>query len=658
MKIFPTRKRFVCFLAIALFVLLILPFLAGIAAERFVVSVMSEIDPAFDYATLSISPEIVCLTGIQMPGRSLDIDTLFLFWHGSLFNLSVDSLFIVGSVLELSASAVDKKSSERINIPENLKLILVKRMKVILPSDTLQLHCLLNRPDSDWRLFGQVQGKCGDAVFLYSESEDSLHLWLNNFNFVPLPGQWFPDQVSGHSYSGDLGGTFDESGVTLEGIINSIDDESVEISVTFRKNGSNICMTLSAGFSEVYPAFQSSIQQSGDNIFFEGCPSGSLNFQLMKSDTVHFNIETSLDSIRLYAQRISPDTLGFSAGLNCSGNAVLSDGRISVDSGTAFLDSARVDFLLEIDWREGNRYHISFWNDSLPGGILSRSIPRGALTNLNGLRLGGYISFFIDIVIDRNYPDSSDVRIELDASHLTVEYSPVSVGSFRYDGRICRMYDSWGNTQVIELDTLNNPDFLIFDSLPPGFEAVLCCAEDASFRTHNGFSISHIKNSLIANLSEGRFARGGSTITMQLARNLFLDRRKTLSRKLEEIFLTWRLERYLDKERILELYVNIVEWGPGIFGLNEAADYYFGIVASELTLRQSVYLISILPGPKLYHRFMTGNYIPDYWISYLDRLINITVNRGWISEEEGREALANPIVFNNSEYGTLTEMNL
>lgn len=130
-------------------------------------------------------------------------------------------------------------------------------------------------------------------------------------------------------------------------------------------------------------------------------------------------------------------------------------------------------------------------------------------------------------------------------------------------------------------------------------EVTLCvvAAEDARFWQHDGFDWKELRNSLERNLEEKEFARGGSTITMQLAKNLFLWREKSLVRKLFEAYLTWRLEHTLEKRRILELYLNVVEWGPGVYGIGEASRYYFGKPPSDVSLGEAALLAVTLPNP-------------------------------------------------------------
>ena len=128
---------------------------------------------------------------------------------------------------------------------------------------------------------------------------------------------------------------------------------------------------------------------------------------------------------------------------------------------------------------------------------------------------------------------------------------------------------------------------------------VICVvsAEDARFFQHDGFDWNQVQDSLEADLEEGAYARGGSTITMQLARNLFLWRAKSMARKALEVYLTWRLEHTLSKQRILELYLNTAEWGPGIYGIGEASRHYYAKPPSSLTLGESAMHATILPSP-------------------------------------------------------------
>lgn len=126
-------------------------------------------------------------------------------------------------------------------------------------------------------------------------------------------------------------------------------------------------------------------------------------------------------------------------------------------------------------------------------------------------------------------------------------------------------------------------------------------SEDDRFFEHHGVDLVELRRSFERNLEKGAYVRGGSTITMQLARTLFLHREKTLRRKIAETLLALQLELLLDKDRILELYLNAVDWGPGGRGIGRAARAYYGRRPAALGWGESAYLAAMLPNPRRYH---------------------------------------------------------
>lgn len=125
-------------------------------------------------------------------------------------------------------------------------------------------------------------------------------------------------------------------------------------------------------------------------------------------------------------------------------------------------------------------------------------------------------------------------------------------------------------------------------------------AEDASFFVHEGFDWEGIRDAALHNLEAGEMKRGGSTITQQLAKNLYLSSERSLLRKIREALITRSLEHHLTKERILELYLNVAEWGRGVYGAEAAARHHFGKSAADLTMSEAAWLAAILPSPQRY----------------------------------------------------------
>ncbi|WP_374554165.1 monofunctional biosynthetic peptidoglycan transglycosylase [Aquitalea pelogenes] len=147
-----------------------------------------------------------------------------------------------------------------------------------------------------------------------------------------------------------------------------------------------------------------------------------------------------------------------------------------------------------------------------------------------------------------------------------------------------------------------------YTQISPNLKRALIAAEDAKFTDHEGFDWDGIEAAFEKNLKQGRIVAGGSTISQQLAKNLFLSSKKTPWRKLEEAAITVMLEKVLDKRRIFEIYLNVIEWGNGVFGAEAAARYYFHTSASRLSAGQAAKLAAMVPNPRYYdeHRNATG----------------------------------------------------
>ena len=149
-------------------------------------------------------------------------------------------------------------------------------------------------------------------------------------------------------------------------------------------------------------------------------------------------------------------------------------------------------------------------------------------------------------------------------------------------------------------------------------------AEDDKFWSHEGFDYEAIQKAIEKDLKAKKFKFGGSTITQQLARNLYLSPEKSLTRKISEAFITWRIEKVLSKRRILELYLNIAEWGEGIFGVEAASRHYYGKPSSELGPEESARLVSILPNPRKYNPIGDQRYV----INRSNLIYSIMIQRG------------------------------
>jgi hypothetical protein len=159
------------------------------------------------------------------------------------------------------------------------------------------------------------------------------------------------------------------------------------------------------------------------------------------------------------------------------------------------------------------------------------------------------------------------------------------------------IYVSPGDEEVTAIAGPGTPTWTPLAEIGPVMPMAVINMEDKGFPTHHGIIPAAIENSLREDVQKGRFVRGGSTITMQLAKNVFLRRSKTIGRKLQEVFLTMALESCLSKDQIMELYLNVVQFGRNLYGIGAAARTYFHKKPDELTPQEAFYLASILPRP-------------------------------------------------------------
>ncbi|PYE14203.1 monofunctional biosynthetic peptidoglycan transglycosylase [Paraburkholderia silvatlantica] len=152
-------------------------------------------------------------------------------------------------------------------------------------------------------------------------------------------------------------------------------------------------------------------------------------------------------------------------------------------------------------------------------------------------------------------------------------------------------------------------EWVPYDQISRNLKRAIIASEDANFVNNNGYETDAILQAWEKNKQRGHIVRGGSTITQQLARNLFLSREQSYIRKGQEFIITWMLQTLLDKERIFEIYLNSVEWGNGVYGAQAAARYYYRTSAAKLTPWQSARLAVMLPRPKYFDEHRNSAYL-------------------------------------------------
>ncbi len=159
-----------------------------------------------------------------------------------------------------------------------------------------------------------------------------------------------------------------------------------------------------------------------------------------------------------------------------------------------------------------------------------------------------------------------------------------------------------------------------YAEISDNLKRALIAGEDAKFVDHEGFDWDGIEKAAEKNLQKGRIVAGGSTISQQLAKNLFLSTQRTPLRKAEETLITMMLEAAMDKQRIFEIYLNIIEWGDGVFGAEAAAQHYYQTSAAQLTREQAAKMAAMVPNPRFYDKHPNARGLAKRMAIILDRM--------------------------------------
>ena len=184
-----------------------------------------------------------------------------------------------------------------------------------------------------------------------------------------------------------------------------------------------------------------------------------------------------------------------------------------------------------------------------------------------------------------------------------------------------------------------NPAFVPYGEIPQVLVRAVTASEDAGFFGHRGFDFREIANAV----TDRSRVRGASTITQQLSKNLFLSPERTLARKVREALGTIALEATLSKGRLIEIYLNLAEWGPGVHGVGEAARFWFGKDARALTARESAFLATVVPSPRRFHARLHRSGITPWWNARIDDVLGKMRIQNQLTDEQLAAALAEPL---------------
>ncbi len=271
------------------------------------------------------------------------------------------------------------------------------------------------------------------------------------------------------------------------------------------------------------------------------------------------------------------------------------EGRLRVETGRLVIDGDLAFVLDEAGGPARATVHATVPRVACADAL--GSLPDAIRAPLVGLDLGGELALGAEIAFDRARPDEARLDVALDLG-CRVLRDGSSAAVARLAGAYVHELPG-GGTRVLGP---GDPHYVALRELPSFVPGAFVAAEDARFFQHNGFDAEQIRRSFTIDVAAGRVERGGSTISQQLVKNLWLTRERTLSRKLVEAVLTWNLEQNVSKARILEAYLNVIELGRGVYGIEPAARRWFGKSARHLTPPEAAFLAAITSAPSTAER--------------------------------------------------------
>jgi len=374
-----------------------------------------------------------------------------------------------------------------------------------------------------------------------------------------------------------------------------------------------------------------------------------------------FNLKSSFDSIRLSIQNIDKSggelhIDGFASIANlminhkkiASKDVVIKNAKfdfrfllgsdfVSIDSSsTVEFNKIKFHPYLAYETEEDTIYKFKVTIPKMKAQDFIVSLPDGLFTHFQGMEAEGNFEYRLDFMFNKNKPNTLVFDSNLKKENLKItKYGEANLnkinGEFVYKAIINNV------PQRPILVGPSNPNYTPLDQTSPYLQKCVLTSEDPSFFSHRGFINEAFKQSILKNIRTKKFSRGASTISMQLIKNVFLTREKTVSRKLEEILLVYLLEnnRIAGKERMLEVYFNIIEWGPSVYGIGEAAQFYFQKRPADLTLKECLFLATIVPKPrKFMWQFDNEGKLKSFANQQQKFLSNLMLRRGILIPED------------------------
>lgn len=301
-------------------------------------------------------------------------------------------------------------------------------------------------------------------------------------------------------------------------------------------------------------------------------------------------------------------------------------------SSTMQMNKVKIHPFAEYNTEEDTIYKLRIAIPKMKAQQFITSLPQGLFSHFEGMETEGNFDYKLNYKFIKNKPNQLVFESKLNKGNLKIiKYGEANLSKLNSEFTY-RAIDKGVLQRPIVVGS-SNPNFTALNQISPYLQKCVLTSEDPSFFSHRGFINDAFKQSILKNIRTKKFSRGASTISMQLVKNVFLTREKTLSRKLEEILLVYILENnhISSKERMLEVYFNVIEWGPNIYGIGEAANFYFNKTPENLTLKECLFLASIVPKPKKFmYEFDSDGFLKAIENKKQRFISNLMLRRGLI----------------------------
>ena len=305
-------------------------------------------------------------------------------------------------------------------------------------------------------------------------------------------------------------------------------------------------------------------------------------------------------------------------------------------SSTLQMNNVKIHPFAEYKTEEDTVYKLRIAIPKMKAQQFITSLPKGLFSHFEGMETVGNFDYKLDYKFVKNKPNQLVFESKLTKENLKIiKYGEANLSKLNSEFTY-RAIDKGVLQRPIVVGS-SNPNFTPLNQISPYLQKCVLTSEDPSFFSHRGFINDAFKQSILKNIRTKKFSRGASTISMQLVKNVFLTREKTLSRKLEEILLVYILEnnRIASKERMLEVYFNVIEWGPNVYGIGEAANFYFNKTPATLTLKECLFLASIVPKPKKFmYEFDGEGFLKAIENKKQQFISNLMLRRGLITPDD------------------------